>query len=113
MIESNELIKGNTYFLLLYYDHDLKIPDIKSIIYVGNHKTDGNNDKSKMFFLFQDPKSFVLNGMVDLDTNDQDADNEILHRFDEDMLFSIYTWSGLIDELARNKEAQDNGIKFD
>ncbi len=63
MIDINKLIQGERYFLMSFYDRNLKIPKIKTFIYVGkNLYSDRDESKGDEWF-FQDPESYISHGI--------------------------------------------------
>ncbi len=109
MIEAKDLVVGSTYFALFYHDKALMIPDIKTFIFIGEN-IDSENDLSSDAWYFQDPESYLKYG-ASL-TKPRHAECS-LHKFDREMLFSVYDWRELIKELSENKTAQDEGRIFD
>jgi hypothetical protein len=109
MIDGNSLQHGKCYFFLSYFDHDLRVPDIKTLIFIGPDESKSVNDEEeKTLWVFQDP---TITYGPDRSGRNMDSD-AAFHRFDEDSLFSIYDWEGLIQELLANKKAQDIGKPF-
>lgn len=103
MLEGKDLIEGNCYFALFYHDKDLKVPDIRTFIYVGESSEAESNDSNSKWWSFVDAESYL--------SSDASNKNKI-QRFDNESLFSIFDLGGLIDELSRNKECQDKGEIF-
>ena len=109
MVEENELVEGQCYFLILYHDKDLRIPDIRTMIFIGKNIDQDEKSKKDLWF-FQDPESYLKYGASIRKPRKSGCE---VSRFDENSLFSIYDWSGMINELTQNKEAQDKGEIFD
>ena len=102
MIDENLLIEGERYFLVWYFDEDMKIPDIETHVYVGKNvfsepDVPGQDDA----WYFQDAGSYVKLGIF---TGIQDKSKCELLKADRDTLESMYDLDGLIQELAERKE---------
>jgi len=109
MVDERDLVEGACYFAVFYHDKGLRIPKISTLIFVG--KASGTTSSSaKPLWCFMDPETYDRFGPI---SNESENGEYVLHRFDEDTLFSIYDWHGLIEELAENKRAQDEGRIYD
>lgn len=101
MIDKTKLIPGECYFFLYYLDRDLRIPEIKTLVFSEKITDDG--EVKKDLWIFQDPQSFFLpHGS----SQRSHSNRRMIHRFDEDTLFSIYDLDGLIHELSINRASQ-------
>lgn len=109
MLETTELVVSGCYFRLFYHDKDLRIPEIKTLIYIGKNLHSEGETSAKEFWFFQDPESFLKYGPADKKPVRSECE---VHRLDSEALFSICDWTGLIEELSENKEAQDRGEIF-
>lgn len=98
-MDSNELVVGQYYFLLLFYPSKNEIPWIKTFIYVGkNLESKGNKKKDEWFF--QDPRSYLQHGsFVQLSKK---IKREIFVA-ETDTLFQMYDISGLTERLSKIK----------
>lgn len=109
MIGTNELRTGELFFSITYFDHALRVPSIVSLVYVGDSLNGEQGVASERLVLFQDAGSYTEHGsLVDAEGR---VDCEI-YRYPLDALDCIYTWEGLIEELARNLKAQREGKPF-
>lgn len=87
----------------MYFDNELKIPDIKTLVF-------SSFDYEKGKFYFQDPESYLKNGILSIDG---DIEDTIVRQFDRDCLYSIYDWRGLLEGLSDNRKSQEAGRIFD
>lgn len=94
MIDAKNLILGKCYFHLNYFDKDLKLPDIKTLIYIGENA--GFDRTCETLWLFQNAESYIgssdvsgSKGVVALQT-----------------LSALRDWEGLISELKERMVVQ-------
>lgn len=92
----DELAVEQTYFLLGYYDRELRIPFIQTYIYLGMNIF-GKSDEN--FWFFQEAGSFVSSGSAIHRREEGDDD---LMSVSSDGLSNFVSWSGLIAELNEN-----------
>lgn len=57
-----KFVVGETYFLLGYYDEKLRLPFVKSFVFVGQSCDTAGDASGGMLFCFQDAESFVKYG---------------------------------------------------
>lgn len=96
MIRDGELIQGECYYLVLYYDDELRFPEIKSLIYAGCDE--GSDEGGIRKWIFQDIESFLKHGAAKVGSSDKKF---VIYRLDADTLSAVHTQRGLIEELAR------------
>jgi hypothetical protein len=95
MTRARDLVAGNCYFMVNFYDDDLKVPDVSTYLY---EREDVWDDGEKIW-LFREP-------IVDLpSSDDEDGDEEESHRpvltaIHEDQLHRILDINGLIATLG-------------
>ncbi len=91
MARPSELIPGNSYFMVNYYEGPaLVIPAVYTYLFVGREKDDDGHD----VWIFREPPS-----PQDPEAN-TGPDDEILMQFDENSLYQILDLRGLIRELG-------------
>jgi len=91
MARPRDLAPGNCYFLLNYFDTDLIIPSVQTLIYVGTDK-DENGDT---MWLFREPVAAVA------ETDPREIEDESpLVAFFRHSLYQILELNGLIRELG-------------
>ena len=105
MVESQELEIGKPYFLLLYVDEELKIPEITTLIYAGMEERQSKNN----LCCFYPPHDSPSESLSDGQTGESRGD---IHRFPTDMLNSIHDWRSLVEELQNNLNHQAIGKPF-
>ena len=100
MINEDDLLEGNSYFLVGFFDNNLSIPDIETYIYVGKNVLPSDNDSEEESWYFQDPETyskkgpfFEVQGKVDID----------ILRVDQDTLELVYNLDGVIEVLIEIK----------
>jgi len=109
MKDEANLTVGKCYFALFYHDKDLRMPDIHTLIYVGKNICSKDEESTKEHWCFLDPVSYLKQGP---EIDEERCSEYKLHRFDNQSLFSLHDWEGLIEELLENKRAQDKGEIF-
>jgi len=87
MARSYELVPGNCYFLLNYYDEDLKVPFINT--YLFEREAKGENDEK--LWLFRQPIS---------EEEQQLSDAPVITAIREEQLYQILDLDGLIKSLG-------------
>ena len=83
MARPYELIPGNCYFLLNYYDEDLKVPFIRT--YLFEQEAEGENDEK--LWLFREPIT---------EEEQQQSDAPEVTAIREDQLYQVLDLDGLI-----------------
>jgi hypothetical protein len=101
VIEEDLLIEGERYFLVWYYDEEMRIPDIETHIFVGKNVFSEPDAPGQDAWYFQDPDSYVKLGIF---SSIQDKSKCQLLKADKDTLESLYDLDGLIQELAERAE---------
>lgn len=98
MVDVTKLVHGERYFLLMFCDYELKIPKIKTFIYVGNNLySDRDKSKGDEWF-FQDPESYLVHGIF-MELPDR-IEREVLIA-NSDIVAHIYDIRGLINALEK------------
>ena len=95
---------GGIYFLVTYLDAKLKIPEIVTMIYLGENLLDDGGETPAQYF--QEASSYSAGQSLD------SVDKSTLMCASGDALSSFLDWDELIDELARNRSAQKGGPAF-
>ena len=62
MIDKENLIIGQCYFLLGFYDDEMSIPDIESYIYVGGNLLPSDKGVKEEWWYFQNPETYMKQG---------------------------------------------------
>jgi hypothetical protein len=86
MARPSELVPGNCYFLLNYYDDDLKVPFIRTYLFA--QEAAGESDEK--LWLFREPTT----------EEDQQSDEDVMLAIREDQLYQILDLNGLIQSLG-------------
>jgi hypothetical protein len=97
MVDDNNLIKGNIYFLISFFDNDLTIPDIEIYIYIGKNVLPSDKESEGNSWYFQDPETYLQKGAF-IESQEK-SDFDIL-RADLDTLETIYDLEGVTLELS-------------
>ena len=71
-MDEQALVKGGTYFSLMYADEQLKVPEIETLVYLGPTKT----DDGEPIHLFQRAWSFHNQGNWDEMSQEDQAEYE-------------------------------------
>lgn len=102
MIRSDELVQGQHYFFVLYYDENGTIPMIRTFIYIGKNIFGGHDKgESEDEWYFQDPDSYLQYGsLVSLSKAVIEKVNPTFDALDEGSLHAVYDLNGLIHELS-------------
>jgi hypothetical protein len=98
-----QLSIGTIYFLLGYYDSELKYPFIESFVYVGQNLLDYDKSSQSIAYYFQDARSYSERGV---DVRPSSADVRILRQEQSD-LEGILSVNQLVSELLRT----NNGVR--
>lgn len=98
MIDAENLIEGNFYFLISYFDDALSIPDIETYIYVGQNLLPSDKGSEIYHWYFQDPETYIEKGAFIESQNKKEIDTL---RADQDTLETMYDIEGLISELSK------------
>jgi hypothetical protein len=93
--DSAQLSIGSTYFLLGYYDSELKYPFIESFVYVGQNLFDDDKNTQSIAYYFQDARSYLEHGT---DVRSNNADVRFLRQEQND-LEGILSINQLVSEL--------------
>jgi hypothetical protein len=93
--------RGKCYFLIRYYDRSLKVPEIDTYIFIGQHKVGKDNN----YWMFQEPRSYLSVGQMDRDSK------EVICLSEEEVL-NFLSWEDMLEELRQNKVMQDAGRSF-
>lgn len=109
-MKSDQLVVGQCYFLLGYYDEDLRFPSISSYVFVGKNIFPDDKSGQGDRWYFQEPTSYLTHGAF---RPQGPAPADDILAVDYDALDGIRDWAGLIDELAKNKRSQEAGETFD
>ena len=97
-MKPNELSKEQRYFFMTFYDKKLKIPKIKTVIYIGKNLLTEKKYSKKDEWYFQDAGSFLESGSFLHMTKGEEREVFALEKRD---LSSIYDMDGLIDKLKK------------
>lgn len=96
------LITGNCYFMVSYFDQEMRFPDIESYIYVGTNLLE-SDEADNPYWYFQDAESYVEQGVF---TQIEDKTSRKLVRADEDALEMFFDYDGLLCVLREGKERE-------
>lgn len=86
MARPYELVPGNCYFLLNYYDEDLKVPFIRT--YLFERKAEGESDEK--LWLFREPTT----------EEEQQPEGSVITAIREDQLYQVLDFDGLVKSLG-------------
>lgn len=101
MTSINDLIVGNLYFLMSFYDSEFRVPKIRTVIYIG--KNIHRPEEAENEWYFQDAGSYLEYGsFVDL-PKETKRDVFVL---DEDSLSFVYNLDELIKDLIEVREGR-------
>lgn len=100
MFDENLLLKGNSYFLVGYFDNELSIPDIETYIYVGKNILPSDKKSGEDKWYFQDPETYFEKGPF---IESQDKEGFDILRADQVTLETMYDLEGLIIALEEIK----------
>jgi hypothetical protein len=100
MISPDDLKKAGTYFLLGYLDPELKYPTIETYVYIGASQV---GERSSWYWRFQLAKTFLTSPSAEEQPVSTCDDILSLDRLG---LSTMFSWSGLLDELHENQVAQ-------
>lgn len=108
MVEPKDLIPGSVYYMILFYDTELQIPNIRTLVYIGKNVLAGREDPLKDEWVFQDPKSYLKDGsIINIKSKKKKRD---AHRkslvVDEGTLYSIHDLDGLLERLIKLQKSQ-------
>lgn len=90
MARPTELIPGNCYFSLGFYDRDLLLPMIDTLVFVG-HEDDAEHGRT---WLFKEPESGA-----NIDGTAESTDPQALHAFTDRQLHEILDFPALLRTL--------------
>ena len=94
-IPSDQLIVGETYFHVSYVDHDMKIPIVSSLVYVG--KNFGDDEVSTLYF--QDVESYLAG--VRLTDDNADPDSAWFESWPEDSFHAVFDFEHALEQLMK------------
>lgn len=93
----NQLVPGQSYYLLGFYHPTKEIPMVKTYIYVGKNLEQGKKGLGDEWY-FQDPESYLKHGSF-VHLSDKIEHNVFLAN--EDSLLQFYDLNGLIERLRK------------
>ena len=93
-IESRSLVIGTTYFQVRYLEHDLIVPELVPLVFIGRDLDDGDIG----YLYFQDFSSFEEGTRFDTSSAESPA---IFERFLESQGTSVSEFDDALDELMR------------
>jgi len=96
MAKPHELVPGNCYFLMNFYDDDLKVPDVSTLIYEQEAEAEEDGEK---LWLFREPPSYSPGDDSDVVEGEQ-ADVPIRTGIRVEQLHQILDLNGLIAHLG-------------
>jgi hypothetical protein len=105
MILIENLIIGTPYFIYSFFDRSGKLPNIRTVVYIGKDIEIEGYSFAKEEYFFQDPATFSEYGVL-LTHNLPDVDNNVIAVSEQD-LFSFYDCDGLIEELKKFAAGDD------
>jgi tetratricopeptide (TPR) repeat protein len=103
MLTADELVQGNCYFTVMFYDEDLSIPHVRTYVYIGKNLLPKKSPISANEWIFQDPQSYTKHGSF---LNLPRKIKRELFIVDEDTLDIMYDINGLITKLSRLSKEQ-------
>lgn len=98
MAKAESLVIGKCYFLLSFYDKALKMPKIRTVIYVGKNVFEEKEEENEWYF--QDAGSYLEHGSFLKIPKMEKRDVFIL---DKDSFSLIYDLGELISDLKEIK----------
>jgi hypothetical protein len=100
MSKDRKFVEGSVYFTLFFHDQSLRLPEIETLVYVGENLSAGDGAAVAQQY-FQSAASYQRNGLwTRLSREQQDAlDDDPLRVFGDDSLDPICDIVGLIDQL--------------
>ena len=87
MARPNDLIPGNCYFLVHYYDNDLTIPSVKTLIF----RQIDEDENGERLWLFEEPVS---------DASEEAAESQPMLAMRDDTLHEVLDFEGLLLTLT-------------
>lgn len=94
----NKFVKEQYYFFVIFYDEKLKIPKIKTVIYIGKNLLTEKKFSKKDEWYFQDAGSYLEYGPFSHMSKEEKREVFALEKKD---LSSVYDLKGLIDRLKK------------
>lgn len=91
MARPNDLIPGNCYFLVHYYDNDLILPSVETLIF---RRTD-EDEKGERLWLFEEPVG---------DASEDDTESQPMLAIRDGMLYEVLDFEGLLKTLREVSE---------
>ena len=98
MVNPDDFVIEQCYFMESFYDQNLKIPKIRTVIYIGKNVLE---KKEADEWYFQDAGSFMEHGSFSNMSKGTERDIFVL---DKDALSLVYDLDGLISDLTRLKK---------
>jgi len=97
-MDSENLVAGQSYFIMSFYDHGFRTPEIRTVIYIGkNLLKQGKKDE----WYFQDADSYIEYGSFFKLPKEMER---VVHVMDEESLSLIRDLAGLIRDLTELKK---------
>ena len=97
-MKASMLVIGRTYFRLTFADHDLTMPGVEPVVYLGEVADVGGTQG----FVFQDTASYVMHGSG-LEGEEQNEDI-LLYFMAESDIGAVYTVEELAVEVAESAQ---------
>ena len=88
---AERLVRGSAYYILSYFDDDLTIPEIRTIVYIGKNVDDVEDG----MFYFQNFESYFRLGSY---PNHRHGDGEVF-RFPETGLATVFELPEVVNSL--------------
>ncbi len=98
MVNPDDLVIEQCYFMKSFYDQNLKIPKIRTVIYIGKNIFEKRETDE---WYFQDAGSFMDHGNFLNMSKGKERDIFVL---DKDALSLVYDLEGLISDLTELKK---------
>lgn len=96
---TKSLVIGNCYFLVSYFDQEMRFPDIETYVFVGINLLEGKAEGGSYWY-FQDAESYVEQGIF---TQIEDKTSREVMRADKDGLEMFFDYDGLFDVLEEGR----------
>lgn len=92
----DELIEGESYFAISFWDTTSFIPSIQTWIYVGKNLLSSQTSNKPLYY-FQDPGSFLAHGSFIFQNTQVERD---MLEADEDTVSGLFSFKGLQTALS-------------
>ena len=102
-MKPKDLKREIPYFYLTYFDEELRVPEIRTLFYIGNHDEHEHDSSDDSYWLFQRAASYF----------DTKCGSETEGLISLTNLHSLYDWDGLVRELSENRSSQRLGKAHD